>query len=337
MAFDEAPADPTVDLNMQLTKLGHGLLSGKYSIPASEQQEGIRPRMFKTVIAASHPEFSTMRQQDALEFFLHLLEQVERVNAGDPMGDPSRGFKFEQVEKFNKLKAQLKSEGKELSTDEIVRPRVALEACLATYSAPEEVLDFYSTALKAKTTATKYTAEQHAIGLESITLHALGILGSRVTEVQLICFSNFPFLKKSLTAELASAPVTGQAALKNSEENPLRLRDLWSGMVKAALVSTSLIGASRSWHYSLPQDFQLASPVVAPALGIPLLYLGFDHPKLVEVSVLQDASRINNCNDTLAPAHSYTTFFAFIVPSTLSYRTPLVNSLLVSTPTSVHA
>ncbi|RVW70343.1 Ubiquitin carboxyl-terminal hydrolase 14 [Vitis vinifera] len=60
------------------TKLAHGMLSGKYSFPASEKidianaaapmssskQEGIPPRMFKAVIAASHPEFSSMRQQD---------------------------------------------------------------------------------------------------------------------------------------------------------------------------------------------------------------------------------------------------------------------------------
>lgn len=39
--------------------------------------------------------------------------------------------------------------------DEIVRPRVPLEACLANFSAPEEIHDFYSTALKAKTTALK--------------------------------------------------------------------------------------------------------------------------------------------------------------------------------------
>ncbi|GAB2284593.1 ubiquitin-specific protease ubp14 [Dionaea muscipula] len=203
-AFEEAPADPTVDLNMQLTKLGHGLLSGKYSFLTSEKddavisasltpkQEGIPPRMFKTVIAASHPEFSSMRQQDALEFFLHLLEQVERVNNGSAARDPSRSFKFGiedriqcpsgkvaynkrfdyilslniplseatnkgQLETFQKLKAELKSEGKELSADEIVRPRVPLEACLASYSAPEEVLDFYSTGLNAKTTAIKTT------------------------------------------------------------------------------------------------------------------------------------------------------------------------------------
>lgn len=39
--------------------------------------------------------------------------------------------------------------------DEIVRPRVPLEACLASFSAPEEVHDFYSTSLNAKTTAIK--------------------------------------------------------------------------------------------------------------------------------------------------------------------------------------
>lgn len=203
-AFETAPADPTVDLNMQLTKLAHGLLSGRYSIPAIQKddiandatsiskakQEGIPPRMFKAVIAASHPEFSTMRQQDALEFFLHFLEQVERVNAGNPALDPSQSFKFgieeriscpsgkvaynrrvdyilslnipleqatnkEQLEAFAKLKEEKTSEGKEVSSDEIVRPRVPLVACLANYSAPEEVHDFYSTALKAKTTAIK--------------------------------------------------------------------------------------------------------------------------------------------------------------------------------------
>ncbi|KAJ0936246.1 putative ubiquitinyl hydrolase 1 [Helianthus annuus] len=199
-AFDIAPADPTVDLNMQLTKLAHGLLSGQYSIPAvhnddvdsssSAKQEGIRPRMFKAVIAASHPEFSTMRQQDALEFFLHLIDQVERVNASNPEADPARSFKFgieerlqcpsgkvaynkrndytlslniplekatnkKELEEFHKLKAQKEAEGKDISSDEIVRPRVPLSDCLDSFSHPEEVQGFYSTALKARTTAIK--------------------------------------------------------------------------------------------------------------------------------------------------------------------------------------
>ncbi|GKA88765.1 ubiquitin carboxyl-terminal hydrolase 14 [Tanacetum coccineum] len=202
-AFTIAPADPTVDLNMQLTKLANGLLSGKYSVPAArndmtntadsspnEKQEGIRPRMFKSVIAASHPEFSTMRQQDALEFFLHLIDQVERVNAGKPESDPARSFKFgieerlqcpsgkvaynkrndyilslniplekatnkKELEEFHKLKAQKEAEGTKIESDEIVRPRVPLSDCLDSFSHPEEVQGFYSTALNARTTAIK--------------------------------------------------------------------------------------------------------------------------------------------------------------------------------------
>ncbi|XP_031100792.1 ubiquitin carboxyl-terminal hydrolase 14 isoform X2 [Ipomoea triloba] len=188
-AFTMAPADPTVDLNMQLTKLAHGLLSGKYSVPGTEKQEGIRPRMFKSVIAASHPEFSTMRQQDALEFFLHFIDQVERMNSGNSKIDPSRSFKFgieeriqcpsgkvaynkrndyilslnipldkainKKLEEFQKSKAEKAAEGKEMPADEIVRPRVPLKDCLDCFSSPEEIHDFYSSALKTRTTATK--------------------------------------------------------------------------------------------------------------------------------------------------------------------------------------
>ncbi|KAK9089520.1 hypothetical protein Scep_028602 [Stephania cephalantha] len=248
-AFENAPADPTLDLNTQLylyhsvglcamslsssllfaidfisasvffdrTKLGHGLLSGKYSVPAQEiaiapdsavatldevvnpgllktssevKQEGIPPRMFKAVIAASHHEFSTMRQQDALEFYQHFIDQVERANAGSAAADPTRSFKFgieeriqcssgkvaynrrvenvlplniplheatnkEQLKGFHKLKGEKGVKGEEVSADEIVRPRVPLEACLANFSAPDELDDFYSTALNDKTTASK--------------------------------------------------------------------------------------------------------------------------------------------------------------------------------------
>ncbi|XP_073028592.1 ubiquitin carboxyl-terminal hydrolase 14-like [Primulina eburnea] len=202
-AFDMAPADPTVDLNMQLTKLAHGLLSGKYSVPATKKdnasdvdntsltakQVGVSPRMFKSVIAAKHSEFSTTRQQDALEFFMHFIDQVERINSGNPNIDPSKSFKFGVEERlqcssgkvaYNRRndyilslniplhKATNKNElqifeaekdtmGKELASNEIVhpRPRVSLMDCLDCFSAPEELNDFYSTALDAKTTAIK--------------------------------------------------------------------------------------------------------------------------------------------------------------------------------------
>ncbi|XP_052166611.1 ubiquitin carboxyl-terminal hydrolase 14 isoform X2 [Oryza glaberrima] len=189
-AFAIAPADPTLDLNMQMTKLAHGMLSGKCSVPNQEGQEGIHPRMFKTVIAAKHPEFSSMRQQDALDFFLHLIDQVDQANTGNHELNPFTGFKFiieerlqcpsgkvsynkrsdyilslniplheatnkEQLEAFHEKKAAMDLDGKEVSNEEIVRPRVPLEACLASFSGAEEVPEFYSTALNSKTTAIK--------------------------------------------------------------------------------------------------------------------------------------------------------------------------------------
>ncbi|XP_029116271.1 ubiquitin carboxyl-terminal hydrolase 14 isoform X2 [Elaeis guineensis] len=223
MTFEMAPADPTLDLNTQLTKLAYGLLSGKYSLPAQEKQEGIPPRMFKTVIAANHPEFSSMRQQDALEFFQHLLDQVERANAAKPELDPTRSFKFiieerlqcpsgkvaynkrtdniisliiplheatnkEQLEAFHKMKAERNLEGKEIASDEIIRPRVPLEACLASFSAPEEVHGFYSTALNAKTTAIKAVFWSSLM----LLLHCIGACVGLITNFPIITFSGAP-------------------------------------------------------------------------------------------------------------------------------------------------
>ncbi|KAG2396694.1 Ubiquitin carboxyl-terminal hydrolase [Vigna angularis] len=176
-AFETSPADPTVDLNMQLTKLAHGLLSGKYSVPAFENDE-------------KENTVTSTTTADALEFFLHFIDQVERANTGKTELDPSRSFKFGiedrilcssgkvtynrrndyilslniplheatnkgELESFQKLKEERLAEGKEINADEIVRPRVPLETCLANFSAPEEIHDFYSTALKTKTTALK--------------------------------------------------------------------------------------------------------------------------------------------------------------------------------------
>ncbi|TPX51477.1 hypothetical protein SeMB42_g00703 [Synchytrium endobioticum] len=81
----------------QMVKVADGLLSGRYSIPptidqkgeheTSKGQESITPAMFKRFIGKDHVEFSTMRQQDAYEFFQHLIrtvEQKERASGQDP-------------------------------------------------------------------------------------------------------------------------------------------------------------------------------------------------------------------------------------------------------------
>jgi len=95
-----SPEDPANDPLTQLAKLADGLVSGDYAptalgpvgqakdappAAASEAEEDggkVRPRMFKTLVGRGHAEFSTGRQQDAAEYFQHLLEFFDRAERG---------------------------------------------------------------------------------------------------------------------------------------------------------------------------------------------------------------------------------------------------------------
>jgi len=103
----ELPAveEPAQDLETQLRKLGDGLLSGRYSHSdpaaiASETpsdvpfQRGLAPAMLKHLIGKGHPEFSTMRQQDAFEFLLHVFKLITRSQHTLQLQDPTRCFRF---------------------------------------------------------------------------------------------------------------------------------------------------------------------------------------------------------------------------------------------------
>ena len=88
---------PAEDFTTQFSKLAYGLLSGKYSIaPADDVPEdnrkGIRPIMIKNVIGRDHIDFSTKQQQDAYEFFVHLLSVIERDSIHDE-SSPADYFK----------------------------------------------------------------------------------------------------------------------------------------------------------------------------------------------------------------------------------------------------
>lgn len=84
-------------------KLGVGLLSGKYSLPPpkgsppDEDSPGISPLMFKTLVGRGHPDFSTKKQQDAQEFFLHILNLIERNSRN--RNNPIDCFKFKVEER----------------------------------------------------------------------------------------------------------------------------------------------------------------------------------------------------------------------------------------------
>ncbi|EHH51489.1 hypothetical protein EGM_10867 [Macaca fascicularis] len=240
--FDYSPLDPTQDFNTQMTKLGHGLLSGQYSKPpvkselieqvmkeehkgpawvtwlssdselscwsprksnilvltelpccllfpcslpsscSQPQQNGISPRMFKAFVSKSHPEFSSNRQQDAQEFFLHLVNLVERNRIGSE--NPSDVFRFlveeriqccqtrkvrytERVDYLMQLPVAMEAatnkdeliayeltrreaEANRRPLPELVRAKIPFSACLQAFSEPDNVDDFWSSALQAK-------------------------------------------------------------------------------------------------------------------------------------------------------------------------------------------
>ncbi|KAM4659440.1 ubiquitin carboxyl-terminal hydrolase 13 isoform 1-T1 [Amazona ochrocephala] len=199
--FDYSPLDPTQDFSTQMAKLGHGLLSGQYSKPPMKselieqvmkeehkaQHNGISPQMFKAFISKGHPEFSSNRQQDALEFFLHLINLVERNPVGSE--NPSDVFRFlveectrccqsrkvrytERVDYIMQLPVAMEAatnkdeliayelkrreaEATRRPLPELVRAKIPFSACLQAFSEPSNVEDFWSSALQAKSAGVK--------------------------------------------------------------------------------------------------------------------------------------------------------------------------------------
>lgn len=109
---------PAQDLETQLRKLADGLLSGRYSRPdprvvasgaaseapsTSAHQKGLVPAMFKYLIGQGHPEFATMRQQDAFEFLLHMFKSISLSKHADDEVNPVENFRFEVEQRLQCL------------------------------------------------------------------------------------------------------------------------------------------------------------------------------------------------------------------------------------------
>ncbi|KAL4439029.1 hypothetical protein ABPG77_006966 [Micractinium sp. CCAP 211/92] len=99
--FKTAPQDVASDFPSQFAKVGVALLSGKTGAPANaggpqemnyeaevvtpEEAEkdddgnSVRPQQFRSLVGKGHPEFSSSRQQDAEEYWGHLLEVMARA------------------------------------------------------------------------------------------------------------------------------------------------------------------------------------------------------------------------------------------------------------------
>ncbi|CAI9597587.1 unnamed protein product [Staurois parvus] len=199
--FDYAPLDPTQDFNTQMGKFGYGLLSGQYSKPPVKcelieqvmkeehkpQPKGITTRMFKAIMSKGHAEFSSNRQQDAQEFFLHLINLVERNSTSSE--NPSDVFRFlveertqccqsrkvrytERVDYIMQLPVAMEAatnkdeviaydlkrreaESSKRPLPELVRAKIPFSACVQAFTEPENVDDFWSSALQAKSAGIK--------------------------------------------------------------------------------------------------------------------------------------------------------------------------------------
>ncbi|PIO33564.1 hypothetical protein AB205_0099820, partial [Aquarana catesbeiana] len=182
-----------------MAKLGYGLLSGQYSKPPAKceiieqvmkeehKPKGITTRMFKALMSKDHPEFSSNRQQDAQEFFLHLINLVERNSTG--LENPSDVFRFlveertqccqsrkvrytERVDHIMQLPVAMEAatnkdeliaydlkrreaESAKRPPPELVRAKIPFSACLQAFTEPDNVDDFWSSALQAKSAAVK--------------------------------------------------------------------------------------------------------------------------------------------------------------------------------------
>jgi ubiquitin carboxyl-terminal hydrolase 5/13 len=118
--FGACSGDPTQDFFTQLAKLGAGLCCGDYSAPpppadaaaaaGQPDEQGVRPKIFKMLVGKGHAEFSSSKQQDAQEYFIHLIDKVERacraVGGGGREGlaaDPSAVFAFELEERYESV------------------------------------------------------------------------------------------------------------------------------------------------------------------------------------------------------------------------------------------
>lgn len=183
-------SNPFEDFDFQMAKLAYGLLSPYYSVkPADDQpveQKGIRPTSFKQLVGKNHPEFSTKKQQDAEEFFRHIMDLIEKSYKRNNKVLPNLSdvFKFKIEDKTQclasgnvdyaerneyvlslpialdkasnmpevqvYLEEKEKADAEKRTAPEVVRPRVKLLDCLAQFAGDEIIDDFLSPQTKTK-------------------------------------------------------------------------------------------------------------------------------------------------------------------------------------------
>ncbi|CDH49949.1 ubiquitin carboxyl-terminal hydrolase 14 [Lichtheimia corymbifera JMRC:FSU:9682] len=169
--------EPALCWHCQLHKLADGLLSGRYSQPNPRKsedqvpsQDGIAPSMFKALVGKGHEEFSTMRQQDAFEFFQYLVKQITQKERAAKAMNPTQQFEFEveqrlqcgkchkvryQTDATNSISVSVPARPKSTEAEETLYEPVEIYECLDLFIADEAVEGYNCPSCNEKTTAHK--------------------------------------------------------------------------------------------------------------------------------------------------------------------------------------
>jgi len=121
--------------------------------------------MFKNLIGRDHPEFRTGGQQDAREYWEHLLEKVQRNEKQAGKQDPSDLFTYEMESRVQCKECQRVRYSKFKGSQMLVfvplpgvpekGTKVELSKCLESYFGEEEIADCECPVCKKRTTFTK--------------------------------------------------------------------------------------------------------------------------------------------------------------------------------------
>ncbi|MGH0159056.1 UNVERIFIED_CONTAM: hypothetical protein FKN15_049597 [Acipenser sinensis] len=157
--FDYSPLDPTQDFNTQMAKLGHGLLSGQYSKPP------LKSELIEQVMKEEHKRNSGGSENPS-DVFRFLVEERTQCCQSRMVRYTQRADNLMQLpapmeaatNKEELIAYEVKRQEAEVSRrapPPAVRARIPFSACLQAYTEPENVDDFWSSALQAKSAGVK--------------------------------------------------------------------------------------------------------------------------------------------------------------------------------------
>ncbi|TVK90633.1 Ubiquitin carboxyl-terminal hydrolase 13 [Bagarius yarrelli] len=157
--FDYSPLDPTQDFSTQMAKLGHGLLSGQYSKPP------IKSELIEQVIKEEYKR-NSVGSENPSDVFRFIVEERVQCCQSQKVRYTQRVDYLMQLpvpleaatnrEEIMAYESKRKDAEQNLrSPPDPVRARIPFTACLQAFTEPENVTDFWSSALQAKSAGVK--------------------------------------------------------------------------------------------------------------------------------------------------------------------------------------